>query len=181
MSQPEVLRQRDWNEAELAAAGFAFHPARPRVVMARELPPREAPLTIVTPWDTLVAEAGFMICFETTPEPRAALYDYPHWPVNPEHFRGLYVAWEDPAWVPSPVEQQLLALGCRPYTKIGGVWAKRLAAPALVQSTESPDPVLVPTGAWLCLAAHGAAWGAPYSMSDEDFAARYESVASGAD
>ena len=174
MSAPEVLRKRDWTEAELIAAGFAFHRARRRVVMARELPASEAPRTIVTAWDTLVAEAGFMICFEITPERHDTLYDYPHWPVNPDHFRGLYAPYDEPGWTPNAVEQHLLALGCRPYTKVGGVWAQRLSAPVLVQSPESPDPVTVPAGAWLCVAAQGASWGSPYSMSEADFAARYE-------
>ena len=33
-----VLRERNWTEAELVAAGFQYYPCRKRAVMARELP-----------------------------------------------------------------------------------------------------------------------------------------------
>ena len=43
MSEPEVLRQRDWTEDELRAAGFAYlQPRSDWLVLARELPAAEA-------------------------------------------------------------------------------------------------------------------------------------------
>jgi hypothetical protein len=62
-ARPGVLRERNWTEAELVAAGFQYYPCRKRAVMARELPASEAPLAIRTDWDILIAGAGYRICF----------------------------------------------------------------------------------------------------------------------
>ena len=171
-----LLRERNWTEAELVEAGFRYHLPHKKVVMSRELPPEEAPLVIKTDWDTLIAVAGYMICFESGATIRQKLYDYPHWPVEPGHFAALYRAWEGADWFPTPTEDHLLSLGCAPYYKAVGVWAKKLDQPLLVQSLESLEPVLVPGGTWLCIAAAGAAWGHPYSTTDAAFLARYQLV-----
>jgi len=174
MSEPEVLRQRDWTEDELRAAGFAYlQPRSDWLVLARELPAAEAPLTIVTGWDTLVAEAGFMICFDAGDAPRAARYGHSLWPVHPNHFRDIYVPYDDPGWQPSAAQRHLLSLGCRPYRRRVGVWATKLTADRLVQSPESPQPVVVPRGSWLCLGAGGATRGVPYSMDETALRQRY--------
>jgi len=174
MPEPEVLRQRDWTDDELRAAGFAYLPPRPDwVVMARALPAAEAPLTIVTDWDTLVADAGTMICFDATGPAREHRYDFPHWPVRPDHFRDTYVPVDEANWQPTPTEQRLLALGCRPYRRAVGVWAMRLTEDRLVQSPESPEPVVVPRGAWLLIGAQGATRGVPYSTDEASLRQRY--------
>ena len=173
MTEQEVLRQRDWTKEELVAAGFRYYDGRKRVVLARELPECEAPLTVKTAGDTLVAEAGYMICFEAGEAVRKGLYDYAHWPVRRDHFSDLYKAWDEPGWKPTPAQLHLISLGCRPYYRSLGVWAKRVTQETLVQSIESPRPVVVPRGAWICIGAIGSAWGAPYSMDDESFRARY--------
>jgi hypothetical protein len=121
----------------------------------------------------LIAVAGYWICFNAGDAVRRSLYEYPHWPVRPDHFQDLYSPWDDPDWQPSPSESHLMTLGCAPYSRKVGVWARRLAAPQAVQTVESEGPVLVPAGAWLCIGAKGSAWGTPYSMSDEAFCSRY--------
>jgi hypothetical protein len=131
-------------------------------------------LIIKTDWDTLVAGAGYMICFEAGSTLREKLYDYPHWPVEPGHFAALYLAWDQPDWFPTPTENHLMSLGCVPYYKAVGVWAKKLEQPLLVQSLESLEPVLVPADTWLCIGAAGAAWGQPYSTTDAAFLERYQ-------
>jgi hypothetical protein len=174
MSEPAILAPRNWTDEELRAAGFAYLPPRPDwVVMVRELPASEAPLTIRTAWDTLVAEAGYMICFEAGEGRRPALYDYPHWPVRPDHFRDTYVVHDDPVWQPSPAQEHLLSLGCRPYRRTVGVWALKLTEARRVQSPESPAPVLAPPGAWLCIGAQGATRGVPYSTDETTLRKRY--------
>ena len=174
MAQQKVLRQRDWTVEELAEEGFRYYPRRRQVVMARALPAAEAPLTIETEWDTLTAEAGYMICFRAGEAVRDSLYDYEHWPVQPDHFADLYEPWDEPGWEPTPAQQHLMSLGCQPWCNTAGVWAKKLTEATLVQSVESAEPARVPAGAWLCIASEGSAWGAPYSMDDASFEARFE-------
>ena len=154
--------------------GFRYYERRKLVVFARELPPEEAPLRIPHENEILIATAGYMICFSAGWRKRNSLYDYPHWPVAPDHFADLYVEWNDPAWKPKPGQKHLISLGCKSYINIVGVWAKRLAQPQMIQGVEHPQPVLAPKGAWLLLAAKGSALGAPYWVADRVFRARYE-------
>jgi hypothetical protein len=144
--------------------------------MARELAEEEAPLTIETKWDTLVATAGYMICFKSENTVKNKLYAYTHWPVRGDHFIDLYKPWDEEDWIPTPSEQFLLSLGCQPFFHRVGVWAKKLTQPTIVQSVESPEPAEVPVNAWLCIAAAGSAWGTPYSMPDEAFVFRYDRI-----
>ena len=44
MEADQILRQRDWSEQELLANGFRYYERRKYVVLARKLPPEEAPL-----------------------------------------------------------------------------------------------------------------------------------------
>jgi len=122
-----------------------------------------------------VAQAGYMICFNLGQTVRETLHGYSHWPVRPDHFRDLYRVWHDPGWEPTPTEKHLMSLGCSPYVRHVGVWARKLEQATTVRSIESKEAVVVPAGAWLCVAARGSAWGAPYSMDDEAFHARYVS------
>ena len=174
MERDSVLRQRNWSEAQLRAGNFRFYRRVRKLVMARELPANEAPLTIKTSWDTLVAEAGCMICFDPGKEMREDLYDYDHWPVRRDHFRDLYSPWDEPDLCPTPARQHLIDLGCSPHYNRGGVWARILSEDTWVESDESTEPVRIPAGARLCIASRGSAWGAPYSMAEEQFRARFE-------
>ncbi len=166
----KVIRQKKWTKEELVARGFQYHNRRKEVVMARELPAEEAPLTIVTPWDTLIAQAGYMICYEVGDVVWPALEDYHHWPVEPRIFRESYVPWDEPDWKPSPAAARLMELGCKPFYKVTGVWAKKLAEATPVQSLESKEPVVIPPGVWLNIGVEGE----PYSVSDHTFSRRYE-------
>lgn len=167
-----IIRQRQWTPEELKAAGFRQYARKKQVVMVRQLPPEEAPLTIETTWDSLVAPAGYMICYDPGKVAWKALEDFDHWPCEPSIFDINYRAWDQPDWKPTPPEAALLRLGCKPFYKIQGVWAKRLAQPVRVQSMESQMPTTVPAGAWLVIGTEGE----PYSMSERAFTTRYEGV-----
>ncbi len=171
----DTLRQREgWTEKALSDSGFKYYDRQKMVEFARLLPPEEAPLTIKTDWDTLIAEEGFFICFRAGDEVNDSLYDYEHWPLHPDHFKDLYEPWEeDKKWEPKDGEKHLLLLGCKPYFRNTGVWAKKLDKEFKLQSPESKGSIYAPVGAWLLIAAKGSAWGAPYSTTDENFRSRY--------
>lgn len=167
----DVITQRDWTEQELSAEGFCYYPRKKQLIMARELTKAESPMTIKTEWDTLVATAGYMICYDPGMTVRPALKDYYHWPVHPDHFVQTYQTWDQAGL--SPTAKHLLLLGCKPYYKAQGVWAKRLTESLYVQSVESPEPALIPDGAWLLIGIKGE----PYHTSNEDFLSRYDLLA----
>lgn len=176
MIKQDVLRQRAWTETELLEAGFHYYRRHKKLVMARELPHSESPLIIKTGWDTLVIEAGYIICFKPGDMAQKSLYDYPHWPVRLDHFKDTYKQWDEFDRRLTPAEKHLLSLGCTPYYNAVGVWAKKLEDDMLIQSVESQKPVIVPVGAWLCLGAAGSTLGAPWSMNDEEFYSRNDST-----
>jgi hypothetical protein len=167
----KVIRQKQWTEEELVARGFRYFPRKKQIVMARELPASEAPKTIVTAWDTLIAQAGYMICYDPGQVVWPGLEDYFHWPVEPEIFHKTYKPWDEADLTPSPTESHLMSLGCKPYYKFVGIWAKKLNEDALVQTMESPEPVTIPPGVWLSIGVEGE----PYAMSDRTFHTRYDS------
>lgn len=169
----DMLKQRQWTDAELLAAGFHRYQRRKTVVLARELPPHEAPKTIRVELDTLVVPAGYILCYEVNGgKPKASIDDYPQRPVDPIIFRKTYCPWND-AWTPTPVQRHLLEMGCAPFYKSVGAWAKQLDAPQWIQSLESLEPVLVPAGAWVLIGVDGE----PYSTTDEEFRKRYQTAA----
>lgn len=153
-----VIRQKQWSETELIAQGFRYYPSRRQVSLVRRLPAEEAPMFIQTDWDTLVAEAGYYIAYRAGDDLRARLEDYSPRPIRPDIFKISYAPWNDIKWKPSPTETHLLNLGCQPYYKRVGVWAKRLTTEALVQSMESREPSIVPPGAWVCVGIQGEPW-----------------------
>jgi len=63
MATDQILQQKDWTEQELLENGFRYYERKKSVVLARELPPEEAPLRIIYENDFLYATAGYMICF----------------------------------------------------------------------------------------------------------------------
>lgn len=166
----EILKQRNWTKDDLIAQGFRYYDRKRQVVMARVLPPGEAPKTIRLKWDTLVAHAGYMICYDVSDgRTRAKLDDYEHWPVEPDIFAKTYRPW-DTAFKPSAPEKHLYELGCRPFYKFAGLWAKKVVKPVYVQTIESVKPVEVPIGAYITIGIKGE----PTSMSAEEFYMRYE-------
>lgn len=165
----DVIQRRVWTEEELQEAGFQYYERRKQVVMARELPPEEAPKTIKTSWDTLVAEAGSMICYEPSYMPQPTLDDYNHWPVDRQLFEDTYARWDEPDRTPTPAEMDLLLKGCEPYYKFAGVWAKSLERDTFVLSLESTNSARIPAGAWLCIGVDGEPW----SQTEDEFRARY--------
>lgn len=165
-----IYRQRPWTPAELTRKGFRYYLPVKRVSLVRRLPEGTAPMTIKTPYDTIVAEAGDYIAYVAGTEVKAKLEDYEPRPIEPAIFDATYLPWDDDSWTPTPTEAHLVSLGCKPYYKVAGVWAKQLKTPAYVQSIESPELTLVPVGAWLCIGTAGEPW----SVTDEWFHERYQ-------
>ncbi len=161
-----VLKQREWTDEELQAANFQYYDVRKRLIMAKIL---DETIDIQLTLEVLTAGEGDIICYTPGTEPRENLDDYDHWPVRRDLFRQNYRAWNEPGWKPNAAELHLITHGCRPYYKKVGVWAQCLQRPMYVQSLESPRPVLIPPGRWLCIGVQGE----PYHMNDREFRSRY--------
>ncbi len=133
----EVIKQREWTEPELRNEGFDQYERRKELIMARPLPKSEAPKGIITSsGQRLIALAGDMICYTPGDHIRPSLDAYDHWPVEPDIFKQTYRAWHEWDWQPTPAEQHLMDMGCKPYYKVAEVWAKKLDEAAYVQSLE---------------------------------------------
>jgi len=154
----DILRKRDWTEAQLKADGYHYFQRRKALMMAGRLPPFAAPLRIVYELETRIAEAGDVLVFEPGMRTRRSLYDYEYWSVKPDIFKQTYRKWDTDGWMPNPPQAHLMRYGCRPYYKVAGVWARRLSKPTRVQSIESPIPVLVEPGAWVLIGTQGEPW-----------------------
>ena len=169
MSILKVYLQRHWTDQELVADGFhAYRPVK-RITMARRLPPDKAPKIIKTSWATLTAPAGYWIAYVAGEALAETLDDYQPRPIEPHIFAETYRPWYTPTWKRTPTEAHLQRLGCQPYFKIAGVWAKQLASDAWVQSMESGKPSRAPKGEWLCVGTEGEPW----SVTAAWFHARY--------
>jgi hypothetical protein len=120
-------------------------------------------------YETLVVQDRHVMIYNAGDTLHGSLDDYEHWPCERGIFRDTYRPWDEPDWQPTATERDLMRLGCMPYYKFAGIWAKRLIEPAYVQSLESPVPVLIPPGQWLVIGAEGA----PYHMNDAAFRVRY--------
>ncbi|MBZ0281062.1 MAG: hypothetical protein K8L97_09990 [Anaerolineae bacterium] len=164
-----VYKQHKWTDAELKADGFRYFYPIKRVTMARQLPQNEAPKRIKTSWDTIIAQAGSYIAYVAGNTLKSSLDDYEPRPIEPHIFHDTYTTWNEPGWKPTATESHLMRMGCKPYYKTAGVWAKRLTASTLVQSMESPVPSVAPAGAWLCIGVAGEPW----SVTDDWFRFRY--------
>jgi hypothetical protein len=166
-----IITQKDWSEAELRGNGFQRYRRFKQVVMVRYLPESEAPLTIYTEWgETLVAEAGYAICYTAGDDIQATRNEYFHWPVDPQIFEKTYRLWDVEDWQPTATEAHLMTLGCQPFYKAAHVWAKEIIDPIWIQSPEHQEPVEVGSGRFLAIGAQGE----PYAMSTDDFNSRYE-------
>ena len=163
MDADEVLRQRDWSEDELRAAGFRCWLPRKRLVMAREL---RAAQTVMSNFGPLQALPGDMLCYrpEDPTQPGAG----ERWPVRHELFERVYRPWDEALPQLAGIEA-LQQAGCRPWYKYRGVWALRLHAARRVQSLESAQPVTVNAGNWLLIGLAGEPW----HMDDAAFHSRY--------
>jgi hypothetical protein len=165
----EIIRPRKWTKDELRKAEFRYFPRRKQLVMAARLPETIAPLHIQYPLETVVAEAGDVLCFEPANELRTRLSDYDHWSVKLDIFLKTYRNWDQSDWIPNPQVQFMMDRGCKPYYKRSGAWAKRLTEPTWIESLESPNPIQVPAGMWLFIGPSGEPW----HGEDETFRARY--------
>jgi len=167
--RPEIYQQRKWTEAELVAQGFLYYPPVKRVTMAKQLSPDEAPKVIKTEWDTITATAGYYIAYVAGDKIKPNLDDYEPRPIEPHIFRDTYRPWDEKGYRPTSTEKHLDKLGCKPYYKTTGVWAKRLKKDTYVQSIESSKPSVAPAGAWLCIGTEGEPW----TVTHEWFHTRY--------
>jgi hypothetical protein len=169
IDQDKVYVQRQWTDQALVADGFlAYRPVK-RITMARRLPPEEAPKTMTASGNTITAAAGSWIAYAAGDVLKETLSDYTPRPIEPGIFAETYHRWDEPNWHPTSAQAHLQRLGCQPYYKIVGVWAKQLAADTWVQSMESAEPTLAPKGTWLCVGMEGEPWG----MTDAWFQVHY--------
>lgn len=165
-----IIKQHPWTEAELRQAGFQYYHRQKHVVMARHLSDAETPMQIQThDGEMLIARQGYILCYDAGTELRPTLDEYPHWPVEPAIFHASYCAWDEPDWQPTATEAHLMQLGCSPYYKSAGVWAKPLAEDTYLQSLEHDQPVLVKAGYYVAIGVHGE----PYAMRPTTFDKRY--------
>lgn len=169
MTTTQVLRQRKWTEAELQRSGFRYYLPTKRLVMARIVKDQESPKIIDRTKESLIAKTGDVICYNAGQEAKASVDDYDQWPVRLDLFKQNYKPWDDIRWKPTPAEAHLWKHGCKPFYKAAGVWAMRLGKPVYIQSLESPEPVLVEAGRWLCIGAKGE----PYHMDNKKFTSHY--------
>lgn len=168
--KPRVMyKPHPWTDEELKTDGFRYFYPIKRVSMVRLLPESESPKIIQTPWNNVIAKTGDYIAYVAGDKIKNSLDDYEPRPIEPAIFHETYEPWTDPNWKPTPAEAHLSKLGCKPYYKTAGVWAKRLREKTLVQSLESPAPSITPAGAWLCIGVAGEPW----TVSDEWFHWRY--------
>ena len=166
----DVIRQESRSDSQLERDGFKEYPRKKELVMARKLPASEAPLKVKTAWgEILVAQAGYMICYDTGDKYAVKPEDYDHWPVEPQIFEKTYKTWDE-AFAPTKAQEQLMKMGCKPYYKAVGVHAKLLETGVYIQSLEHEKPVLVPEKRVLAIGAEGE----PYHMGDKTFHDRYD-------
>jgi hypothetical protein len=166
-----VIKQRSWSKRELKREGFIYFERRKELVMARELPAAEAPKRIISSCDEpLVVNAGYMICYAPGEKRHSDLDAYEHWPVEPEIFEDTYSPWDESVENLPSSAKKLMALGCQPYYKSSGVWAKKVDAPCYIQSLESEKPMRVEAG-WIVVIG---ADGEPYTMTEDSFTSRYQ-------
>jgi hypothetical protein len=169
LAEKKVYIQRDWTDQELIADGFLSYRPVKRITMARMLPMEEAPKTIKTSGNTFTVQAGYWIAYKAGHRLKETLDDYEPQPIDPDIFAAAYRLWDEPDEYLTATQAQLQRLGCKPYYKIVGVWAKQLVIETWVQSMESVEPSLAPKEAWLCVGIEGEPW----IMTDTWFQANY--------
>ena len=88
----------------------------------------------------------------------------------PSIFAQVYKRWDQDGWQPSHSQKKLMDLGCMPYYKFVGVWAKRLDEDAKLKSLEHENPVTIKSGKYVAIGSDGE----PYSMGEDTLHSRYE-------
>lgn len=166
MDEPQIWVQRSWKEAELSALGFGRYETQREIRMARLVTERDE---VDITKEKLDVAAGYMLCYNPGKEARTTLKDYDHWPVRFDLFHKNYKPWSLDNWQPNPAEKHLMESGCKPFYKAAPVWAKRLKKTVSLQSLESPKPVDIPPGRWLCIGLEGE----PYHMANTKFRTHY--------
>lgn len=166
MDEPQIWVQRNWKEAELSALGFGRYETQREIRMARLVTERDE---VDITKEKLDVAAGYMLCYNPGKEARPSLKDYDHWPVRFDLFHKNYKPWPLDNWQPNPAEKHLMENGCKPFYKAAPVWARRLKKSVSLQSLESPKPVEIPPGRWLCVGLEGE----PYHMADAKFRTHY--------
>lgn len=165
-----VFRPGTYSDTQLEAEGFKHYNRKKEPVMARELPADEAPMKIKTRWgETLIAQAGYMICYNPEGDYLSDPKEYNHWPVEKSIFNKTYKGWDE-SFEPTKAQQQLMDAGCEPYYKYVGIWAKSLETGVYIQGLEHKRPILVPEDRVLAVGAEGE----PYHMGDDTFHDRYD-------
>ena len=162
-----IIQQRQWTDDELRAAGFTYYERKKQLVMVRMM--GEDSKRIRMTLETLEVGKGYVLCYDPGHVVRPNPDDYDHWPVRPDIFKATYRAWDVANWSPSAPEQHLLRLGCSPYYKFTGMWAKLVTEPIRVKSIESSEGVEVPAGMWLAIGTMGEPW----YMTEDKLRARY--------
>jgi hypothetical protein len=164
------IHKQNWSDDELKRRGFNRYNRKKALVLVRILPAEEAPLQVHTRWgETLIAQAGYMICYTPDEKVMPMLSDYDHWPVEASIFAKTYQKW-DQVIPNTPSVLHLMSQGCRPYYKVAGIWAKQLEEDIYVQSQETEHPVLVEKDRVLAIGVEGE----PYHMGSGTFADRYD-------
>ena len=162
----DILRQREWNDDQLKAAGFQHYEPVKRLVMAKLLfDTKDIDIQV----ETITGRIGDFLCYSPGKTVHANPDEYDHWPVRRDIFFKTYKPWPKEGWEPNDAEKHLMELGCLPYYKDQGVWAQRLHKGRQVQSLESPQPVEIPAGRWLLIGSKGE----PYSTTNDEFRKRY--------
>ncbi len=156
--EQKVLVQRHWTRHELTSNGFLFYRPVKQITMARKLQRSEVPKTMKTSGNTITAQVGYWIAYTAGDALKETLDDYKARPLEPHIFAETYRPWNEPFWQPTPTEAHLHRLGCQPYYKTAGVWAKQLVDDTWVQGIESAEPTLSPKGDWLCVGMEGEPW-----------------------
>jgi len=169
LTRKKVYVQQHWTDEALKADGFKAYPSVKRLTMVRLLPPEEAPKIIESDGEMLTAEAGYWIAYVAGKVLKETLDDYNPRPIDPDVFADTYRAWDEAEKTLTATQVHLLRLGCQPYYKFAGVWAKQLDTDAWIQGMESEEPVLIPAGAWLCIGTNGEPW----SVTDAWFQTHY--------
>ena len=158
LTRKKVYVQQHWTDQALKADGFKAYPSVKRLTMVRLLPPEEAPKIIESDGEMLTAEAGYWIAYVAGKVLKETLDDYNPRPIDPDVFADTYRAWDEASVALTVTQAHLQQLGCQPYYKFAGVWAKQLDTDAWIQGMESEEPVLIPAGAWLCIGINGEPW-----------------------
>ena len=83
-ARPQIYQARKWTDRQLVEQGFQYYRPVKRVSMVRPLPDTEAPKTIKTAWDTVVARPGYIIAYVAGDTLKQSLDEYEPRPIEPK-------------------------------------------------------------------------------------------------